>query len=140
MWTDGANRKFFNILADGSNYLYVRKFSGNNTVQVYYTAGATAKSVSVGSQSSILNRLYTVTWDKSAGASGEVKFYINGAQAGATQTGLGVWAGSPATSIVGATNTAPAQVTDGLLAHAYLRNRAETPAEVLRIAQAGGVA
>ena len=44
----------------------------------------------------------TLTWDTAAGASGEVKAYVDGSQVGSTETGLGTWAGAVGCVDIGA--------------------------------------
>lgn len=120
-WTDGAVRNLFRLEANATNYILLTKSNTNNRFQFLYFAGATLEIVN-------LNGLVTtdwfsvgMSWDKTAGASGEVKAIWNGAQTGATQTGLGVWAGALTKALIGAETTVPVSVWDGWMAYAAVK-------------------
>lgn len=96
VWTDGASRFALFLSADGNNFVKLRKSNAaNNTFEWAYRAGGTLLSVPIGSLGAMTGWFQAViTWDKNAGASGEVKAYLNGTQQSTTQTSLGTWAGA----------------------------------------------
>jgi len=126
VWTDGAQRNIFTFQADANNYIAVRKATTNNRLQVLYSAGGTLVS-----QALALNptAFFHVGMTVSL-ANDRVIAYINGA-AQTPLTGLGTFAGSPASSscILGAASTAPAFVWSGWLAHAAVYDF-ELPADL----------
>jgi hypothetical protein len=138
VWNDGVARYFASIRSDGSNLIRITKPAVLNTVRcVYIAAGTilTVDDVSLGGATDWF--LIGITWDKSAD---EFKAYINGAQVGVTQTGLGTWTGALDTTTcnLGAQTTTPTSPHKGLLQHPMvLANRVLTAAEWLSI-YAGG--
>lgn len=139
VWTDGAQR-FIATIGLSSNEVYLRKSStGSNRIDFVYTAGGTVKSIALTSFSPTDFFMLAITWSKSAD---EMKAYSNGVQTGATQTGLGAWAGNlnSAQCVIGAANTSAANRFSGFIAHPALVNRALSDAEIHRIAKLGGVA
>ena len=74
-----------------------------------------------------------LTWSRVAD---QVKVFYNGAQSGATATGLNAWAGVVTNTqcLIGAASTAPTLVTSGTIAHVAVWNRALTPAEIAALA------
>lgn len=92
VWTDGISRYVW-LAYKAGNTIEIRKLTGNNQINFTYTAGGVAESVTVSAYSPTVWVAALMTWDKNAGVDGEVKFYLNNVQQGATQTGLGVWAG-----------------------------------------------
>jgi hypothetical protein len=133
VWTDATVRRCVIGQVDANNRIDILRSAANNTIQFFYRAGAVSSSVNAGSQSSTGWIHAALTWNKAAD---QVKAYLNGAQAGATQTGLGVWAGTFAatTTCIGASSTAPATVWSGTLAHTALWDRALTLAEIASLA------
>ncbi len=134
VWTDGINRRLIRLGVDGNNNAYINKSSSTGTIDLIYQAGGTTKGVSVSGLSANVGWIhFALTWDKGAD---QVKGYINGAQTGATQTGLGVWAGSLAatTTIVGAFVTTPSNVFSGVEAHVAIWTLALTAAQILTLA------
>lgn len=90
VWTDGATRYALGIYASGTNYLVIGKDSSNR-LAMQYRAGGTTKQYLDGTFTSTDWVCAVMTWSASAD---EVKFYIDGAQVGSTQTGLGTWSGA----------------------------------------------
>lgn len=133
IWTDGISRRMLLLQADANNRIGINKAVANNEIDWLYVAGSVSKSAGVTSFSPAGNFCIGLTWDKAGDA---VKFYVSGAQSGATQTGLGVFAGalSSTQTIIGALNTTPAQVWGGMLAHAAIWTRALSAAEMLTLA------
>ena len=129
VWTDAAARVMIRVLVDANNTANIQKSSTNNTLQWQDIAGATVKTVTLATQSFLVPNHLGLTVSRSAD---QMKAYFNGAQTGATQTGLGTWVGIPiaANTLVGAGSTTPTFITNGYVAHAIVLNRAATPAEV----------
>lgn len=128
VWTDGIQRLVGTFRADNNNRCQIDK-SANNTMRGLYVAGGTAKAVSIGSQTSTGWLHLAMTWSKAAD---QLKVYLNGAQQGTTQTGLGAFAGSIASTstVIGSFDTTPSLVWSGYIAHVALLNRPATAAEV----------
>lgn len=134
VWTDATARQFFQLRADANNLAVIRRTTTNNQLQDQYVAGATAKNVSIVSLGGSLawNHM-AVTWSKSAD---QVIAYVNGAQSGATQTGLGVWAGalSATACLIGAATVTPGNPMIGNLAHAAVWSSALSAAQIATLA------
>lgn len=132
-WTDGLAHRLMILRADTNNRLFIFKPTTSNTLQWFYIAGATTKSVSLTISSTDWMHL-ALTWSKSAD---QMIAYVNGAQTGATQTALGTWAGALASTVccVGAASTAPAEVHNGNCAHAALWSAPLSALEIAEIAR-----
>ena len=63
-----------------------------NRAQLLYVSGGTTKEIVLSNQSSTELRQIALTWSF---GDDELKIYIDGTQVGNTQTGLGVWVGTP---------------------------------------------
>lgn len=115
VWTDGQTRRIANLLVNGSNFLEMRKNSSANMLSWIYRAGGVVKQVDIGSISPLTWVHVALTVSLAADAA---KAYYAGVQVGATQTSLGSWSGSLATTgcVIGAGNTAPVNVFDGYVA------------------------
>lgn len=130
-WTDGATRNVNQFAADGNNRATLFKAAAANTFSFLYRAGSISSSVSVTSFNPTAWFFALLSWDKAAN---QVKAYINSAQTGSTQTGLGTWAGALATAVIGAASTVPTSVHSGNQQFEMLWNRAVTLAEVQALA------
>src|SRR3990167_10875564 len=137
VWADGVSRQIFRLLADGSNYIIVRKNTTVNQISWLYNAGGTTESIGDTSLAASTSWfLAGMTWDKAAD---EVKAYLNGAQVGATATSLGTFAGSLTEASL-SQNIATAH--KGLLAHAAVgAGSVITEAQIAEVyaAKAGGM-
>lgn len=133
VWTDGVRRDTMFFQVDGSNYVMIRRSTANNTMQWLYNAGGTLEVVGTAGLSSTAWVPVALTWSKSAE---EMKAYWNGAQTGATQTTLGVWAGTIGAANIGATGVGPANPWSGWLAHAAVWDRALTQPDINSLATA----
>lgn len=131
VWTDGLTRRCIYVAADASNYVRMFKGSINNNFQWTYNAGGTVKGAST-SMSPTTWQHVAITVSK---ANDRMRAYLNGTSI-ATLTGLGVWAGTPAstTCVIGATTTVPVEVHSGLLAHTAIFDRELSAAEILTAA------
>jgi len=136
VWTDGAGRRPIQLRVDAANRIYIDKAAVNNTIDFLYQAGGTVETVTINPITDLTWMCFALTWSKSAGASGEVKAYYNGAQTGATQVGLGVWAGALAASAtsLGAGGTGPFNPFDGYVAHGAIWDRPLAPVEIAALA------
>lgn len=133
VWTDAALRVAYKIYVDGSNTIKVYRSATANRLAFDYVAGGTAKTINVDGLSYTDWFQVAITWTK---AGDQAIAYINGAQVGATQTGLGTWAGnlSNGNCQIGSTNTTPAQVWSGSIAHAALFPSVLTPSQIAALA------
>jgi hypothetical protein len=134
VWTDAVVRYLIRLFVDANNYIFIRKESvPNNSITFEYKAGGVVLTQSTVGLANIDFAPYGITWDISAGGTGEVRYYIRGIPSGAMDVGLGIWAGNlnPAVTLIGAANTGAASVYSGNLATGLLANRAFTPAEML---------
>lgn len=119
-WTDGSIRYMFYIAASPANYIVAFKSSVNNSIQLRYRANNITQTVSIATSTTNWFHL-GLTWDKTADA---VKGYFNGAQAGTTQTGMDVWAGTLASTSTGlGSSVLNAEVWTGNLAHCAVFDR-----------------
>lgn len=134
--TDGANRRAANLTADASNRIRLGRQSGDNQIRFEYSAGGTSEIRVITPGDTDLMHL-GITWSASAGASGEVKFWYKGSQSGTTQTGLGTWAGTLASSgtLIGADTATPGNPWQGWLAHCVVATRAATADEMTALAK-----
>lgn len=131
VWTDGTTRFIMRIQPDPDNRVQMFRNAANNTLAWLYRSGGTITQVKNAGYSAVNWFHLALTW---AAVADEVKAYYNGTQAGATVNGLGVWAGVPSLSVIGAATIPPINVWDGYLAHAAVWNRALTPAEIADLA------
>lgn len=131
VWTDGTTRYMAQLFADASNLVYIRKNTTNNQMQFVYVAGGTTSAV-IATYSGTDWTTFAITWNRSAGANGEVKGYTNGVQTGVTQTALGTFAGTLAATntVIGAISTAGANPWDGTIAHVAVFNTALTAQQI----------
>lgn len=131
-WTDGAERNVVRFAVDGNNSVHLRKHTTNNNLLWLYAAGGTGKLVTLATAAPLTWQHMAITW---SAAADQMKAYINGAQTGATQTGLGIFAGSLSTSLtfIGA-NTSIANFWKGGLAHVAAWTTPLSAAQILSIA------
>jgi hypothetical protein len=122
-WIDGEARYLVMIQVDGNNQVYVRKSSTSNQIEFGYIAGGTSKSVAKTSISPTGWMVLGLTWDKAAD---QVRAYYNGVQVGATQTGLGTWSGSLASSacVIGAADNSGTNPWKGYIGHVAVWDKA----------------
>ncbi len=132
VWTDGADRYLLNLYVDSANQIYLRKTSVNNQLYWHYEAGNIVENQGIAGVTTIDWFYMGITWSKSTGASGEVRYYYNGVQPHAVEDTLGVWVGnlSAARTIIGARDTTPSYLWHGWLAHCAIWDRPLTPAQI----------
>lgn len=132
VWTDATYRQAMMLRADANNRLLIEREPTNDQIVYYYIAGGTLKSVALTTSRPITPFHLALTWSKSAD---QMKAYFNGVQVGATQTGLGTWAGALASTacLIGAVTTTPTFIWSGMLAHAGVWTRALSAGEVAEL-------
>lgn len=130
-WTDSVYRYLFTLKVDASNYIYLHKSTGVNRFDFVYAAGGVEERIAKTALSETGVMTLGQTWDKNAGASGEVKAFYNGAQEGSTQQTLGVWTGvlSNTGCYLGALSTTQYS-WDSSIADMIIANTVATPAQM----------
>jgi lysophospholipase L1-like esterase len=116
-WNNLAVGRPLYFAVNSSNRVVIQKpNTAGGTIDVIYTAGGTGKSVSLAPVIMAGWIVIGLTVDKAAD---QMKVYRNGVQYGSTVTGLGVWAGTLAstTTVIGASDTASLNPWAGHLAH-----------------------
>jgi hypothetical protein len=133
VWTDATNRRMATFRVDTNNRVTLDRSTNNNQVSATYTAGGVAKGLNVTTAAQLTYCHLAITWSASGDA---VKVYFNGAQSGATLTGLGVFAGSLAATLttLGASDTTGSNPWSGSLAHTALWASALSAAQVATLA------
>jgi hypothetical protein len=133
VWSDGTTDYMVDFEADSDNRVILRKDSTSNKVFGGYKAGGTTKFVQDTITPDAGWHSLAVTWDTDAD---QVKVFLDGAQLGSTQTGLGTWAGNLASNGVTIGSLyGTAMYWDGCLAHVALWDVALTPAEIAMLAE-----
>lgn len=93
-WTDSTARKLYYIGdAGAANKLDMYKKSTANGIYCSYYGGSTADAIAFDKIGALGWTHLAITWSL---AGDYFKFYINGSQQDTAQTGIGTWAGSPA--------------------------------------------
>jgi len=124
-WTDGNHRAILALQVSASHNVYIRKTTTNNELQWRYEANDVVNSVSQAGYTTTGPMCLGLTWDKIAD---EMRAFFGGLQVGATQNGLGLWAGELNDAVIGAINNTPTWLWHGYLAHAALWDHALPPA------------
>lgn len=135
VWTDGTARYLINLFTDGDNSILARKNVADNTLRVSYEAGGVAVAETIATSTTDW-LLIAVTVNTGLD---EMIVYFNDTEI-SNQSGLGDWSVNFSSAIIGAFNTNPDSVWDGLITQFALINGVLTTAEIARIARAGGVA
>lgn len=134
VWTDGIARRVGRIRG-GTDLLDIYKLPSTSSVQIDYLAGGVARGgpLTIGAITTWFQIAITVS--KTAD---QLRLYLNGAQVGATQTGLGAWTGllsaSPTQNVLGASTTVPNSPWLGIKSHTAIFNRALSAAEIASLA------
>ena len=131
VWTDAVARNMVRVQVDGTNFLEMRTDGAGNIAWRYDAGGVTEFNQAPVADLAFV--VYGMTWDISAGATGEVRYYIRGVPNGGVDVALGTWVGDLAAAnvVIGAASTVPANVWSGNIGPALLYNEAKTPAEML---------
>lgn len=122
-WTDGSDRIAYALRAAGfDNQTMLTKSFVNNQLTTWYEANTVTENIDIGGQTSTDWFCMAHTWDTGAD---EYESFLNGAQQGATQDTLGVWAGAlnANSCCIGAYNTTPNDAWHGWLSNAILWDR-----------------
>jgi len=132
VWADSLYHHTCIFRVDANNEIRIYKHNGNY-LYWQYVAGGVLSAVSLTVTPTTFMCL-GLTWSKT---NDRVKAFYNGLQTGATQVGLGVWAGALDANkvLIGAYNTTPQYAWYGYLGHGVLLNREATPSEMLKAAQ-----
>ena len=120
------------LYVGGDSSFHIQRTAANNTIRFFYKAGGITVEQITGGITSVNFVPYAMTWDISAGATGEVRYYIDGVASGATDTGLGTWAGNlnPGATCVGASTTGPTDIWSGNVAPVSVWSAALSPDEM----------
>lgn len=114
-WISGVT--LIKIGANGSNDVYLQKNNVSDRIEAFYVAGGTTKATNEpSSQTSTAWRHIAMSWSKTAD---QMKLYVNGAQVGTTQTGLGTFTGTIASTRanIASADTTPGSLWEGSLQH-----------------------
>lgn len=133
VWTDLVLRRTCAFLSvTGTSFVIMEKTAGANRFDFRYNAGGVAKLVTLAPYTNLNYFVAGITWDISAGATGEVLAFVDGLQTGITQVGLGTWEGdlSNVATVLGARSTVPANVWSGNESIVSLWNTTLTPAQM----------
>lgn len=135
VWSDATSRRLLTFQVDANNRFLLQKTATANVLNWFYVAGATTKQISKTTTAPTGWVHIALTVSKSGDA---LKAYYNGAQEGATQTGLGTFAGSlPAgATVLGALSTTPGTSWSGYLAHVAVWNTPLSAAQIAELAVA----
>jgi hypothetical protein len=136
VWTDGANRQVFRVQSSVNSFLYIRKQVANNTIRNFRRGNGVDSTVDINPINATSWQHFAITWSVSAGINGEFKAFWNGAQTGATQVNLGVWAGILLNTgtVLGAASTVPTEVWSGGLQHHAFWDSALAPGIIADLA------
>lgn len=131
VWADGILRYLVNI-ATPSSSIFINCPVGVNSIHFRYTANGAVSLQTTGGLANVDFASYGMTWDVSAGATGEVRYYINGVASGPTDAAIGTWLGdvNPAACVLGASSTVPANVWSGNIAPVPIWSEALSPDEM----------
>lgn len=134
VWTDGGGHIAVQLKSDADNIIYIYKPLASKILSILYCANGVTSEIRLTNAQYMGYHHYAITWSKSRD---EVRAYVDGAQVGATVTGLGVWAGSLSSTLtmIGAQNNVPLAVWNGNLAHCALWNMALSPYEIRRLSE-----
>lgn len=130
-WSDGNARFLFQIGSLSGDVIVLYSSGGGHLGYQYYAGGVslTRSQASPGAGWNAIG----LTWDKNAGATGEVKAYFNGSQVSTTLTGLGTWSGNLGAALC-FLGGAGVYRWNGSIAHAAIWNVALTGAEMTTLA------
>lgn len=133
-WADGTFRRFISIRGDNwDDIIHLFTHNANNTIFMQYEANNIPVTVqsNLGGTSDWFHLAITVS-----ALADQMKSFVNGAQTGLTQTGLGAWAGGNIDtdrSLIGA-RFKTANVMNGWLAHCAVWDTPLTAPQILDLA------
>jgi len=114
------NGSIFTAKLDSQNLIRLLWIDNTSELSLRYTAGSTAERVDISADAAFdegdgKQHFVALTWDKDAGASGEVKAYLDGGLI-ATRDTLGTWGGPAITQVtIGDNHTAGDQNFEGMI-------------------------
>lgn len=126
-WTDSTSRFLFYTSVDGTNIIFIRKSTVDNTITFGYAAGGTT-SIDYGGLSSTDFIHLVFVWDTSG--TNTMTAYVNSVPAASTPALPGVFTGIPVTARVGASNLIAANPFLGNICHVALWDIALTATQV----------
>lgn len=131
-WADVGQDLGIRLRVDASNDFYFDKF-GTNSFRVNYASQGQALKTIAQSTSTAAYFHFAATVSKAAD---QFIAYYNGVQTGATQTGLGAWAGNLLSTgcCIAAGATTPANLFAGTSAHLAIFPAALSAAQILSLA------
>lgn len=120
-WINGETQYLVNLRADTNNKIALIKNATSNQVQFQYGGGGTIKNIFLTSHSPTTIQTYSQIWSEVNDA---FRAYLNTSQLGATQTGLGTFAGNllVTNSVIGAFDTTPSSTLEGKVSDFILFN------------------
>ena len=129
VWTDATTRHFAVIGSDSSNQITIQKSNVSNQIIASVVMGGTSKYPTSTSFSSTGWFQVALSWSKT---NNQAILYVNGAQSGSTQTGLGTWVNnlSTTTTTIGASGSTGVNPWSGLINDVRLYNRALSDTEI----------
>jgi len=123
-----ANAVAFHARVDGSNEIELQWLNSSNVFRFKYVADGTVETLSTSDVTEDSTwRHIAMTWSVAAD---EVKYYINGTQAGATDTALGAWSGTLSTAAFGVADDADAKFWNGPLNDMLIYDRPLNASEI----------
>jgi len=132
VWTDSTARRLVYLLTGATTRIILYRDTANNAFTFFYQANGVTESQTTAGLTNIDFVTYGMTWDIAAGATGEVRYYIDGVPSGPTDVGLGTWIGDldNTQTVIGAGSTIPGNVWSGLIGPVPIFNEAKSPAEM----------
>ena len=130
VWTNGVLGYLWRCLVNVNNSIFLCKYTTDSQLYARYRAGAVSKIFT--------HNTSTLDWFclalTASASADEARLFFNGVQSGATQNGLGVWAGVIGTALIGSSDPPPLRVWHGWEAHVVVFDYALPPAAVLDLA------
>lgn len=136
VWVKNSNWAAVNVqricvfARDANNIIRIYKNNANALLYQYFS-NSVNDNVSQGGVTSTGWLHVAMTWSASAD---QLKAYLSGSQAGATQSTLGAFGGAITSAYVGANDTTPTLPWNGSLAHLAVWNVPLTPGEIAKLA------
>lgn len=113
VWSDGTVRTASQMRRDNDNRSQISRTTTNNQLRFFHSAGGTVDAV--------FATLSTTDWfmatQRVSRSEDTMKAYINDAQVGTTQTGIGTAAGAIGTAVIGAAFVPSTDTWDGFEAY-----------------------
>lgn len=123
VWSDSTVRYLVHLFAGSQDFIYIRKDNTENKLRLWYEANNAANQSNIDLSTTDWFSA-GISWSLSAGADGEVKFFINGSQVGSTLTAIGSFSGSLNSTNCGLgsrTGNAANDVFHGYLAYPFMK-------------------